>query len=155
MDVAKALRACVLFKEFTPTGVTIMGAAFSARSFRAGTTLFVEDTPADTMLVIVEGKVCVTSQAKGKEKAILGDLGPGEALGELALLQHGQRMCTATALDDVTVLEMKNSDFAKLLTEKPQACLKLLMAIVRHVGQQVAVNREAFKALAPNRKATG
>ena len=57
------------------------------------------------------------------------------------------RSCTARAATQVKVFEIRQGDFHKLMALKPQACMKLLMAIVTQFGQKVADNREALKSL--------
>jgi hypothetical protein len=56
-------------------------------------------------------------------------------------------MCTATAVNPVLAVEIRHADFQKLLGQKPQACVKLLMGIISTFGQKVMDNRENFKAL--------
>ena len=51
------------------------------------------------------------------------------------------------AASAVTAVEIRHADFQKLLAQKPQACLKLLMGIVSLFGQKLADNRENLKAL--------
>ena len=85
----------------------------------------------------------------GAEELPLGELQRGDSLGELALVQQGQRLCSAMALTPVTAVELRSVDFQRLMTQKPQACLKLLMAIVSQFGARLQANREAFKALLP------
>ncbi len=46
-------------------------------------------------------------------------------------------------------MELRSADFQRLMTQKPQACLKLLMAIVSQFGARLQANREAFRALIP------
>jgi CRP/FNR family cyclic AMP-dependent transcriptional regulator len=62
-------------------------------------------------------------------------------------VQQGQRLCSALALTSVTALELRSADFQRLMTQKPQACLKLLMAIVSQFGARLQANRETFRAL--------
>ena len=75
------------------------------------------------------------------------ELGPGDWLGELSLINPGQRLCTATALTPVTAFEIRQGDFQKLMATKPQACMKLLMAICTAFGAKVAANKDALKSL--------
>jgi CRP/FNR family cyclic AMP-dependent transcriptional regulator len=99
------------------------------------------------VLIIADGRVRLSSKAPHGEEVALGELGPGDYLGELSLIQQGQRMCTATASSAVNAVEIRHADFQKLLAQKPQACLKLLMGIVSLFGQKLVENRESFKAL--------
>jgi CRP/FNR family cyclic AMP-dependent transcriptional regulator len=147
MNAVAALKQCSLFKDFTDTGLQIMATICTERKFPKGVPLFAENMMADSLLILVEGKVGLTSTSLKGEDVQLGQLGPGDYLGELSLLQQGQRMCTATALGPIRALELRHADFQKLLAQKPQACLKLLMGIVTQFGQKVMDNRDALKSL--------
>ena len=67
-----------------------------------------------------------------------------ELMARLAATGH-----TELGFDSVTAVELRSVDFQRLMTQKPQACLKLLMAIVSQFGARLQANREAFKALLP------
>jgi CRP/FNR family cyclic AMP-dependent transcriptional regulator len=142
-----ALKACPLFRGFTDTGLQIIAGISTERAFPKGVPLFVENMVGDSVLIISDGRVRLSSRAPNGEEVGLGELGPGDYLGELSLIQQGQRMCTATATGQVTAVEIRHADFQKLLAQKPQACLKLLMGIVSLFGQKLVENRESFKAL--------
>lgn len=147
MEPVAALKACPLFKGFTAAGLEILAGIAVERKFAAGAPLFAENMVGDSLLVLAQGRVKLTTKNKAGEQAALGELGPGEYLGELSLIKQGQRMCTATAINPVAALEIRHADFQKLLGQKPQACVKLLMGIVSAFGQKVMDNRENFKAL--------
>lgn len=142
-----ALKACSLFKGFTDTGLQIIAGVASERAFPKGVPLFVESMVADALLIIVEGRVRLTTKNHSGDEVIVGELGAGDYLGELSLITQGQRMCTATALAQVSAVELRFGDFQRLLAQKPQACMKLLMGIVSSFGQKVLDNRDNFKAL--------
>jgi CRP-like cAMP-binding protein len=62
-------------------------------------------------------------------------------------VQKGERMCSASAVTDVSALEIRHADFQKLMGQKPQACIKLLMGIVAHFGTKARENRDMLKTL--------
>jgi CRP/FNR family transcriptional regulator, cyclic AMP receptor protein len=147
MPSVEALKACSLLKGFTDTGLQILTGIITDRSFPEGTPLFVESMVGDSMLIIVQGRVRLSSKKPSGEQVTVGEVGPGDHLGELSLIQTGQRLCTATAASAVIAAEIRHADFHKLLAQKPQACLKLLMAIVGQFGQRVFESREVLKSL--------
>ena len=147
MGVVEVLQTNGLFKGFTPPGVQIIAGIASERTFPPGSPIFVESMIADAMFVIAQGRVGLKAKTKAGAEVSLGELGAGEQIGELALIQPGQRMCTATALTSVTAIELRHADFQRLLAAKPQACVKLLMAIVSRFAQKVTENREALRSL--------
>jgi len=142
-----ALKHCPLFKGFTDTGLQIIAGIAVDRVFSKGTPLFVENTPGDSLLIVSSGKVTLSTKLANGSEATLGDLGQGDVLGELALLQPSKRMCTATAHTEVAALEIRHADFQKLMGQKPQACAKLLMNLATSFGQKVLENREHFRGL--------
>lgn len=149
MATVDGLRACALFKGFTDTGLGIVAGIATQRLFPKGVPLFVENMVADSLLILVEGKVSITARNDSGQEINLGELGPGDYLGELSLIQQGQRLCTATAASQVSALELRHADFQRLMGQKPQACIKLLMGICATFGQKVIDNREALRALLP------
>jgi CRP/FNR family transcriptional regulator, cyclic AMP receptor protein len=147
MEVVEALKECPLFKDFTEVGLQIFAGIAVARAFPKGSALFLENRPGESLFILGEGTVRLTARNTAGEEVTLGDVGAGEPLGELALLQKSERLCTATAVTDVTAVEIRHADFQKLTAQKPQACMKLLMGIVNHFGVKVRENREAMKSL--------
>lgn len=150
MNTVDALKACSLFKGFTDTGLLIVGGIAVPRAFPANAPLFVENMIGDSMLIIAQGQVRLTAKNAAGDDVELGTLGAGDCLGELALVGQSQRLCTATAVTNVSALELRQTDFQKLLAQKPQACIKLLMGVIREFGQKVVENRAAFKQLVPS-----
>jgi CRP/FNR family cyclic AMP-dependent transcriptional regulator len=147
MEVAAALKACPLFKDFTDVGIQIFAAIGVPRAFPKGSALFVENRPGESLFIIGDGTVRLSARNTAGDDVTLGDVGAGESMGELALLQKSERLCTATAMTDVKAVEIRHADFQKLTAQKPQACMKLLMGIVTHFSQKVRDNRDAMKSL--------
>jgi CRP/FNR family cyclic AMP-dependent transcriptional regulator len=146
MDAAAALRASPLLEGFTETGLGILAGACTVRSFPQGSLLFAEEMVSDSLLVIAEGRVSLSVRADAGEVP-LGELDAGEWLGELSLIETGQRACTARALTPVTALELRQADFHALTATRPQACVKLLMAISLHLGRKILANKDALRSL--------
>jgi CRP-like cAMP-binding protein len=98
------------------------------------------------MLVLGSGRVSLRAKGQGDEEIALGELGPSDYLGELCLVQTGRRMCTAVAVEDVSALELRHADFQKLLAQKPQACIKLLLAVLQELAVKLLENQDIFRA---------
>ncbi len=135
---AQALSKCDLFKGFSETGLAILATIAAERSVRAGMPLFVEGMASDAMYVVQTGSVQVVLKRPDRTDQPLATLGPGEALGQMALLHaSGARLVSAVASEDTLVLELRARDFQRLQAQKPQACLKLMMAIASQVGSSL------------------
>jgi CRP/FNR family transcriptional regulator, cyclic AMP receptor protein len=100
-------------------------------------------------LTLDEGKEFVTQGAVGREAFIIvegtanvlrggqqiGTLGPGECVGELALLDHGPRTATVVAATPITVLVLGPREFSGLLDEVPTLNHKILAALASRVRE--------------------
>jgi len=146
MTLVEALRGCALFKDFSETGLRIFAAVATERTLAAGTPLFAENMVGESLFIVKAGTVRISRREGGTERE-LATVGPGEHLGELALLAKSVRLVSATAASSCEVLEISQRDFYRLQPQKPQACLKLALAIAADLAQKMAENRDALHAL--------
>jgi CRP/FNR family cyclic AMP-dependent transcriptional regulator len=137
VEVVRVLRGARLFRHFTDTGLAILGSIAEEKHVPAGTPLFVENMIGDGLYVIAEGAIRLWIRGPRGEALPLAVLGPGESLGEGALLRSGPRLCSAVAEVPSRVLEITRRDVALLQRNKPQACLKLMMSVVDVVGERL------------------
>jgi CRP/FNR family cyclic AMP-dependent transcriptional regulator len=152
MTAEEALKQSSLFKEFTETGLKIFASIAVEKSIKAGTPLFVEAMEGESLFIVKSGTVRITQKGEKAERE-LAVLGPGEHLGELALLAKSARLVSAVAVTDCEVVELTQRDFARLQPQKPQACLKLALAIAADLVARVAENRDLVRELAPKKPA--
>ena len=89
--------------------------SLEADSFKAGKAIIKEGDDGDRLYLVKAGSVKITKKgAEGKEDEDIETVGPSGFFGELALLTGNKRAATATAVDDVQVLSIKQKVFDKL-----------------------------------------
>jgi CRP/FNR family cyclic AMP-dependent transcriptional regulator len=76
------------------------------------------------MYLVVEGVVVISIAEKVVEK-----VGPGGVFGEMALVDQSQRVATATAETDCTLLAINRNDFMNLIKTKPAFSMAMLKAV--------------------------
>jgi CRP-like cAMP-binding protein len=76
------------------------------------------------MYLVMEGVVAVSIADKVIEK-----IGPGGVFGEMALVDQAERVATAVAETDCTMLSINRNDFMGLVKTKPAFALSLLKAL--------------------------
>lgn len=135
--VVKALQNAYLFRNFTETGIGILATVAQEKTIPAGTPLFVENMIGEALYVIADGRIRIGVRGPDGQEQPLTLLETGDSLGEAALLRSGPRLCSATAETAAIVLEISRRDVAQLQKSKPQACLKLMMAVVELLGQRM------------------
>ena len=90
------------------------------RSFDKGEAVFHEGDPADAMHLLVSGRLVVQVSTPDGERASLNVLGPGEHVGELALLpQGGRRSASVVALEPATTRVLTAAAFRDLCSRHP------------------------------------
>lgn len=147
MTAVDALQRAPLFKDFTETGIKIFAAIAQEKAIPAGTPIFVENMVGESLFIVVSGTVRLTQRTADGERE-LAVVGAGEHLGVLALLAKTLRLVSAVAATQCEVLELTQRDFTRLQPQKPQACLKLALAIAADLAGKVSDAREAVRELA-------
>jgi CRP/FNR family cyclic AMP-dependent transcriptional regulator len=145
MTLVEALQKCTLFREFSETGLNIFAAIATEKSVPAGAPIFAENMVGDAMFIVKSGTVRITSSGGGD--GTLATLGPGEHLGELALLARSVRLVSAVAETACELVEITQRDYYRLQPQKPQACLKLSLAIASDLARKLADGREPLRSL--------
>jgi CRP/FNR family cyclic AMP-dependent transcriptional regulator len=146
MTLVEALQKSTLFRDFSETGLNIFAAIATEKSVPAGAPIFAENMVGDSLFIVKSGTVRVTSR-NGAGEGPLVILGPGEHLGELALLARSVRLVSAVAETPCELVEIAQRDFYRLQPQKPQACLKLALAIASDLARKLAEGREALRSL--------
>jgi CRP-like cAMP-binding protein len=143
----EVLQKARLFREFTETGLKIFAAIALEKAIPAGTPLFAENMVGESLFIVKSGTVKLTHKTAEGERE-LATVGAGEHLGELALLAKSVRLVSAVAATPCEVLEITQRDFVRLQPQKPQACLKLALAIAQDLAHKAAESREALREAA-------
>ena len=66
-----------------------------------------EGEPGDRVMVVLAGRVKVTTTGDDGQETLLSVRGPGEILGELSFLDDQPRLSTVTTLEPVEVLAVR------------------------------------------------
>jgi CRP/FNR family cyclic AMP-dependent transcriptional regulator len=146
MSLVETLQACALFHDFSETGLKIFASVATEKSVPEGTPLFAENMVGESLFIVKSGTVRITRREPAGERE-LATVGPGEHLGELALLAKSVRLVSAIAATRCEVVEISQRDFQRLQPQKPQACLKLAVAIAADLARKLAENRDALHGL--------
>ncbi len=123
------------------------------RVLPAGAVLCHEGQVENTFYIISSGRVLISQQLERDTSRILAYRGPGELIGEMALLlEDHPRMADVTTLEPTTVLEIDRKAFQQLLQESPSVVLTILRTLAarqRESDQRtIADLRQKYTALA-------
>jgi CRP/FNR family cyclic AMP-dependent transcriptional regulator len=128
---AELLRSVPLFTGMTDTAIESVGGLAHEVEFAEGEALVRQGEEGDTFLVIAQGRARVVQDG---EK--LRDLGPGDYLGEIALIDGGPRTATVTALEPVRALVVERSDFRRLIDDFSAVRFHVLTALTQRIRRE-------------------
>jgi len=125
-DPAEVLPGVPLFAGLADDEVAAIATLFKARKFAAGETVIREGSGGAAFYVIDAGDARVT--IRGEEVATLG---PGDHLGEIALIDEGERLATVTAITELVCHGLTYWEFRPLVQQNGAIGWKLLQSMAK------------------------
>jgi CRP/FNR family transcriptional regulator len=118
------LRKVNLFSGLDERELESLADEFNERRFSAGDAIALEGEGGLMFFVVDSGEAAV--EVHGQE---VGRLGPGDAFGEIALIDRRPRTATVTALSDLRTYGLPVFVFRPYVEARPQVAWKLLEAM--------------------------
>jgi CRP-like cAMP-binding protein len=98
----------------------------SVRYCRSGETLFRRGDPGDGLYGVLAGRIVVSVESQAGKELILNTFGPGDLLGEIALLDGKGRTATAVARAPSELLFIARRKFLPFIEERPAIALRMI-----------------------------
>ena len=127
----EALRAIPLFSGMSDRSIQIIAEIVREASFPAGARLVTEGEPGESFMIIREGTATVDQGG-----STLRELGAGDFLGEIALIDGGPRTASVTANDPVAAVVIDRTGFQRLMSEFPVIRFDLVSALTQRLRQR-------------------
>lgn len=140
-DARRLLAECSLFRGLVADERNVLVARAHLRKFNAGDTIFLMDTPGDSMMAILEGNVRISVPSPEGKEIVLAILHPGEVFGEIALLDGKGRTADARAMTPCGVAVLDRRDVLTFFERHPNAWPKLVEVLcdrLRRTDQHLA-----------------
>ena len=101
----------------------------SRRTFAPGQAIVREGDAGVALYVILRGRVRVERGPQDPPQAV-GELGPGDFFGELALIEEHARTATVIAIEETECVLFVAWEFRALLDEHPRMALPIMKALI-------------------------
>jgi PPM family protein phosphatase len=130
VDAARAKRLALkrdvlanmpLFSRLTERELLRVMQAVEVREFKDGDVVIREGDKGDELFIVLDGHVRV-----GRGEQVLANLGPGEHVGEMALIRSVPRSATVTAVGEAEVIAIRRADFFEILRKEHEIAVKML-----------------------------
>ncbi len=108
--------------------LTLVGFGEEVQVVKAGENLFTKGERGDRMYLVKSGQFDIKV-----EERLLETIGPGEMLGEMALIDQSHRSATAVASVESEVIGINEGRFLRLIEKQPGFALELLRIVCRRL----------------------
>ncbi|WP_323791822.1 cyclic nucleotide-binding domain-containing protein [Nocardioides sp.] len=108
------------FDSFTPREVAQISSHGRRVKLPEGWSPIWENTPADKAYILLEGTVSVR-----RDGAEIASLGPGDIVGEAAIVGHKLRTASIVAMSPLQAIHFTDTDIRELIEEMPAFAEKI------------------------------
>jgi CRP-like cAMP-binding protein len=126
------LREVPMFSRLSPEDLEQIAEIAQEQLYSDEAVICGEGEPGSTLFIIVSGKVDVFKKMD-KRDHLIATRGPGEFVGEMAILESAPRSATLKAHGDVRVLMIEGAAFTAILLDRPEVAV----AVLRHMSGRV------------------
>lgn len=153
ISIAELLARVPLLADLESGEVERIAQVAVPRAYPKGARVFHEGDESDACYVIRSGEIRVTREHSDGRAIALATLGPGELVGELAMLDGGARSASIEALTDVELIALSAADMRGLLERNAGITAKLVIALTRRLREtNERISRQSFQTV-PSRVA--
>lgn len=147
------LRAIPLFAKLSDRGLSLLAGVALVRPVARGTTLFLQDEPADRFFVLLDGWVKLFRLTRDGAEAVVHVIGPAESFAEAAMFADGKFPVCAEAVTDARVMTLTAEGFARCLREDDRIAFGMLGSLSMRLRDLVSQVEQLQVQPAPQRVA--
>lgn len=101
-------------------------------NLQAGDILLRHGDPSDAIYLVLSGRLCAS--LPGTTQRVLGEIGRGEMIGEMGVIQATSRSADVTALRDSQLLKISADDFRKLMDQHPHVAMPMIRTLLKRIS---------------------
>ena len=134
VDFRSMLSGVSLFEAMPPEGLAVLARQGNRRAFRASSQLMRPGETSHSLHIILKGRVRLERAHPALvAPMILEELGPGEIVGDLGVLDSEPHSDTVTAIDQTETIELDAGALASVVLRFPEASVGLLATLSRRL----------------------
>ena len=123
-----------LFEGLEPDLLKQIRKQVDVLEFKSGEVVFHQGDPGDSLYLVGEGSVKISTEDRGGREQVLDYIKPGNFFGEMALLEGKPRSAMATAAEPTLLGAVKEETFQHLLELAPS---RLHMNFLRSISERL------------------
>jgi cAMP-dependent protein kinase regulator len=119
------LKTSPILRSVNPTERADLVQRFAIRAFEPGERLITQATPTEGLFLVASGEVQIVYQEPSGDKTVMARLGPGEVLGEVALVLRRPASADVIAIHPTVTLLLPRERFLEAVRAHPQVFVDL------------------------------
>ncbi|MDH5613117.1 MAG: cyclic nucleotide-binding domain-containing protein [Gammaproteobacteria bacterium] len=123
------LKKCSIFSEIITDDLRYIAQVLEEGVFFAGDRVFDINDQGDYLYIVGKGKIGISIDQDPSKKEFIRFIGPGEAFGEMSLIDLLPRSATAHVIEDTEVLTLEKSRLRGLLLSYPEIIFGMMRAL--------------------------
>jgi CRP-like cAMP-binding protein len=131
MNTQEFLEQVPLFAGLSHKHLQGLAKACTERSYKADDVIVHQGNPGVGLFIITAGKVKIVKTNEDGNRFELAEHGPGEVIGELAVLDGAARTADVIAVEDTTCLVLASWAFNSFMQSHPEVALEILPVVVK------------------------
>lgn len=136
-QIADMMAKTPLFRDFDGNDIRLLAGYIQLYRADKGTVLLNEGDPGDYMLVMIDGKVDVLKHDIHKRPKHITTLEPGEAIGEMAMVDGEPRFATCVATAPTVLAVLSRETLARIIDDAPRLGAKILVQLLAMMNQRL------------------
>lgn len=137
--VESTLKSIPLFSHLSEAAIATLGQALLPEQLDAGDVLFHQGEHGTDMFIVMEGAVKVVLADEHGRELLLSECGPGQVIGELALLSQEPRAATIIASRPTHLLKLTRDAFLRFLETVTDVDANFVQDSHRYLRQQYKI----------------
>lgn len=129
-DTIDQLKKVHWFNELPDDFFDALAEKVHKRNLSKGEVLFYKGDGGDSLFIINTGRVKIVTQDSQENEVVLNQVGAGEIIGEMALLDYEPRSAGVVALEETSVMELSREDFMEILSGQPELALSVVRSLI-------------------------
>lgn len=142
-EVIALLRRSALFRGLDDAELDALAAKAQPAEFSAGQIIVRRGERGEALMVLASGHAKIVTTSQRGAELMINIIEPGGILGELALLDGGERSADAIALEDVELVRLPRGAFLGFLEAHPRVAIQLLAVLSEKLRRTTEVAENA------------
>lgn len=136
-EILEMVRALPTFSSLSEDHLKEVADHLEMERYSPGEVVFKEGQTGHNMFFIAQGRIDIQKGLGDAEPKLLAQLGPGEILGEMALIEEAPRFASAVAGEPTTLLKLHKVRYFDWINARPNDAVAFLVALTQSFSHRL------------------